>query len=222
MKSVINVLRKEWMCFKGSDKGVFGLYLILILSWSLLLGAGGQESGIKTGPLWLIFFSVVVAANFSNTVFISERVTGSLEILITSGLSRNSILYGKMLFVSVMSIVIGAICLALGVLWSELIFRTGVSGGYVNSVDFLIYACSVFVNVSISAYLSVRIANPRLIHFASMFILAVIIFSYMALSSYLPVSPVYLILVLLLSGAIFTLLARREFNSERILQTVIL
>ncbi|NLG19182.1 MAG: ABC transporter permease subunit [Fibrobacter sp.] len=220
MKSVINVLRKEWLCFKGSDKGVFGLYLILILSWSLLLGTGGQETGIKTGPLWLIFFSVVVAANFSNTVFISERVTGSLEILITSGLSRNSILYGKMLFVSVMSIVIGGICLALGLLWSELIFKTG--GGHADSVDFLIYACSVFVNVSNSAYLSVRIANPRLIHFANMFILAVIIFSYMALSSYFPVPPVYLILVLLFLGTVFTLLARREFNSERILQPVIL
>jgi|LFRM01.2.fsa_nt_gb ABC-type Na+ efflux pump permease subunit len=219
MKSILQVLRKEWMCFIGSDRGVFGLYAILVLSWSFLLGSG-DDSGIRLGALWLVFFSVVVSANFSSTVFISERITGALEILITSGLSRSSILFGKMLFVIMMSLIIGGICLLLGLLWPRFLFNS--SGGSVNAADFLIYAASVFLNVSNSAYLSVRISNPRLLHFANLFLLAVIVSVYMAVNSVFPLSPVILILVLLVMGVFTSILARREFNGERILQQVIL
>ena len=144
MKSILQVLRKEWMCFIGSDRGVFGLYAILVLSeFSAWIR---DDSGIRLGALWLVLFSVVVSANFSRTVFISERITGALEILITSGLSRSSILFGKMLFVIMMSLIIGGICLLLGLLWPRFLFNS--SGGSVNAADFLIYAASVFLNVS--------------------------------------------------------------------------
>ena len=219
MSSIITVLKKEWKCFTGSDRGVFFLYLILVLTWSFLL-ASGDNSAIHTGPLWLVFFSVVIAANFSNTVFISERVTGALEIMITSGLSRNGILFGKMIFVIIMSTAVGGICMGLGLLWHQLFYDF--SGGFLTSSDFLVYVSSVFINVGSSAFLSVRMANPRMLHFTNLLLLGGIVSFYLAASQFLTLSPIYLVVLLASLGVLFSWLAKREFDSERILQPVIL
>ena len=218
MKGLLTVVKKEWMCFIGGDRGIFLLYGILILTWSFLL-ASGDDSTMRTGPLWLVFFSVVIAANFSNTVFISERITGALEILITSGLSRNAILFGKMAFIMGMSLMVGGACMLLGMLWCVLLFDTGYS--FLTISDYLIFAASAFVNVSSSAFLSVRMANPRLLHFTNLFLLGGIVFVYTILSHFYPVPVGALLLVLSGFGSVCTILAQREFSSERILQPVL-
>ena len=218
MKELKTVIYKEWKCFIDSDRGIFILYTVLVLSWSFFL-VGGNDSSLRTGPLWLVFFSVVVAANFSNTVFISERISGALEILITSGLSRSSILFGKMSFVMGMSLVIGGSCMGLSCLWQYLMYDNEVA--VLRSIDFFTYAASAFVNTAGSAFLSVRMPNPRLLHLANLFLTGCVIAVYTILSLYYPVPDFFLPLFLILIGLAGSILAKNEFNSERILQPVV-
>lgn len=218
MKGLKTIVFKEWKCFTGSDRGVFILYAVLVLSWSFFL-VGGSDSSLRTGPLWLVFFSVVVAANFSNTVFISERISGALEILITSGLSRNSILFGKMSFVMGMSSVIGGVCMLLACFWQYLMHDYEMV--VLRPLDFITYAASAFVNTAGSAFLSVRMPNPRLLHLANLFLTSCVVAVHTILSLYWPVPDFFLPLFLVLAGLVSSILAKNEFNSERILQPVI-
>jgi ABC-type Na+ efflux pump permease subunit len=217
MKGLKTIICKEWKCFIGSDRGVFILYAVLVLSWSFFL-IGGSDSS-RAGPLWLVFFSVVVAANFSNTVFISERISGALEILITSGLSRNSILFGKMSFVMGMSLVIGGGCMGLACFWQHLMYDYEITT--LRTLDFVTYAASAFLNTAGSAFLSVRMPNPRLLHLANLLLTGCVVVAYTVLSLYYPVPDFFLPLFLVLIGLVSSILAKNEFNSERVLQPVI-
>lgn len=221
MRSLGVVIAKEWKCFLGSDRGLFILYCFLVLVWSTLL-ATRDSSHFNTEPLWLVFFSVVITANFSNTIFISERVSGALEILITSGLSRSAILYGKMAFILLMSLFFGLLCFIITTLFQKIL-----SDGYmdiepVRLSGFLLYAGSAFLNVASSAYLSIRMSNPRLLHFANMFILGSIVGVYMYLSSKYDISILTLTLILSIIAGIFCWRAQKLYNSEKILQPIYL
>jgi ABC-type transport system involved in cytochrome c biogenesis permease component len=217
MKSIGVVIAKEWKCFLGSDRGMFVLYMFLVLTWSLLLATRGSAH-FDAGPLWLVFFSVVITANFSNTVFISERVSGALEILITSGFSRNAVLYGKMAFVLAMSLVFGLLCITLTFLFEKLIYNSDVQ--QIEFSGFFLYAGSAFLNVASSAYLSVRMSNPRLLHFANMFLLGIIVGTYMVLSSMFYIPIIFLISFFCISAVFICWRAQKLYNSEKILQPI--
>lgn len=220
MNGILTVIHKEWRCFLGSDRGIFFVYGLLIVSWSIMMATGNGSDITTTGPIWIVFFSVVISANFSNTVFISERTNGILEILITSGLARRDILYGKMIFVIGMSTVTGMICLAFSPLW-ELVIPTETELA-VNADSLLLYTSAVFMNAGNSAYLSIRMGNPRLLHIANILILAFITGLHSFAAIHTALSPVLLPFVLALLGAVSTVMARRLFESEKILQPVIL
>lgn len=219
MRSTIAVIAKEWKCFLGSDKGMFFLYFFLILIWSLLL-ASKSSPDLYSAPLWLVFFSVVITANFSNNVFISERVSGALEIFITSGLSRNAILYGKMIFILIMSNISGVLCFLMATIMHRFLFNGEEKP--LNGADLLLYSGSAFLNVASSAYLSVRMSNPRLLHFANMFLLGIIVGAYIMLSSLYTIHILYLILLLFMAGGFICWRAQVLYNSEKILQPVYL
>jgi ABC-type transport system involved in multi-copper enzyme maturation permease subunit len=216
MRGIRAVVEKEWRCFRGSDRGLFIFYGVLVVSWSLFL-AFRENPAMTSGPWWLVFFSVVVTANFSNTVFISERVNGALEILITAGFSRKAILAGKMLFILLMSVFMGFICLLLG-----MIIRNSIQGAsdFLLAEDFLIFTGAAFLNTSGAAFLSVRMSNPRLLHIGNMFILLLIVILYSVLSFATVVSPLILVIMLFTVSLLFTWLAAIEFESERILRPV--
>jgi len=218
MSGIITILQKELASFIGSDKGVFGVYAIIVAVWSFMFLFG--EDGVG-GQLWFVFFSVIVAANFSSTVFISERINGTLEILITSGLSRDAILFGKMIFIIQMTFIIGFSCALLaGVLG---IILPGIEGARAfGFYDAVLYLSATFLNVASSAYFSVRLSNPRLLHFINIFIIGAIITIYSTMSSLFNLHHYFLVVGFLLLGAVFTFLAKKEFTGERIIQPVIL
>lgn len=217
INGVRTVLIKEWKCFVGSDRSVFILYMILVVSWSFLIANSNTQ--INTGSLWLVFFSVIVAANFSNTVFISERVTGTLEIFMTSGISRDSILFGKMVFVFLMSSFMGLLCIMFGITWQTIFPEFGITS--IGVYEIVVYLSSTVLNIGSSAFLSVKMANPRLLHFANILITAVVVIVYMAVSGFLYLPHYLLPAVLICGGIVMSIFARREFNSEKILQPVI-
>ena len=52
MKKLNAIIGKEWAGFLGSERGVFSVYGILVLSWSFL----PLYKGLGTGPIWWLFF----------------------------------------------------------------------------------------------------------------------------------------------------------------------
>lgn len=218
MKGVLTIVQKEWRCFLGSDRGIFLLYLVLMLSWSIMLANPG-ESAVQAGQIWFIFFSVVISANFSNTVFIAERVNGILEILLTSGLSRKQILFGKMLFVAGMSIIIGIICMLISHVWRYILFDGGTQT--LSVTDVIVYCCAVVMNTASGAYFSVKMGNPRLLHLLNLLALGGIVILHSVAVSFLTVPIFILPTLLLVFAAVCTMLALRLYESEKILQPVL-
>lgn len=109
--------------------------------------------------------------------------------------------------------------MGLACLWQYLIYDYEML--VLRPLDFITYAASAFVNVAGSAFLSVRMPNPRLLHLANLFLTGCVIAVYTILSLYYPVPDLILPLLLILVGMVSSVLAKNEFNSERILQPVI-
>jgi ABC-type transport system involved in multi-copper enzyme maturation permease subunit len=222
MSQVVLIFKKEWLNFVRGDRGIFIVYLILVAGWGVLL-ATTHDDGTMAVPLWVVFFSVIVAVNFSSTVFVLERVSGSLEILLTCGISRSAILYGKMLFVVIMTFVIGAGCFACAVLVRKFISGPeGLQADILTWRTFALYAGATFLNAAGSAYFSVVLPNPRLLHFINLLIAGFVMTAYTAVSLIRPLPPEIAAAALVLLGIVFTALARREFESERIVKPVVL
>jgi ABC-type Na+ efflux pump permease subunit len=216
MKKINAILRKEWVNFKGSERGVFAIYAILVFFWSFF--PLNRELG--AGPIWWLFFSVIISGNFSNTVFVSERLSGSMEILLTSGFPRNSVLFGKVAFILCMSIVIGMMCFSLSIVW---LFLSGhidspIEGDVLYGA--LLYCAGAFMNVSCGAWLSVRLQSPRIIPFMTIFIMAAMVASFYVLS-YAFGAPLWMLgIAFVIAAAFFLLRAKKEFNGEKIIQPI--
>jgi hypothetical protein len=219
---VILIFRKEWLNFCRSDRSVFIVYLFLVAGWGMLIATTEGQSA-ASAALWLTFFSVIIAANFSSMVFVSERMTGSLEILLTSGLPRGAILYGKVAFVATMTLAIGGLCALVGAVIRPVAGAAhgpALPDGAVVSHVVLYFAATVF-NAASSACFSVWLPNPRLLHFVNLLLLAAVMSAYTALSSLYSLPLHVVSAFLLVIGAVFLALGRRAFESERITKPVI-
>jgi len=217
MSNLTTILRKEIKSLTGSDRSTLIIYLLISVLWSFTLLTGENGAG---GRLWLVFFAVIAAANFSGAVFISERVSGTLEILITSGLSRDAVLFGKMLFVIVMTSIMGLLCAGLAMLWGAVIPGLELSRT-LGVYEAALYLSVTYLNAAASAYFSVRMDNPRFLHFVNLFMTGILAASYHAASGFAELHPSIEVLAFFLAGALFTFLARREFAGERIIRPVI-
>jgi ABC-type transport system involved in multi-copper enzyme maturation permease subunit len=186
----------------------------------VLIAVNVREFSTHASALWWVFLSVIVSGNFAATVFSSERMTGSLEVLLTCGISRRAILAGKIAYIVVMSLALGGLCYLLAILWT-------VAGGIPLSLiarttpvlnHAVLFATACYMNASCSAWLSLYLPNPRLSNFANLLVLAVVIGVHTALAEVLPLSPWALPLALALVGVLFQLGATRAFRSERVIQ----
>ena len=217
MKKLNAIISKEWKSFAGSDRGVFAVYAVLILSWSFLPLYKGLSMGME--DVWWLFFSVVISGNFSNTAFVSERLSGSMEILLTSGFPRDTVLFGKAAFITGISIAIGTLCLCLSRLWLHL------AGGQTGFDHAALYGAGLYcagtcMNVAIAAWMSVRLQSPRLIPIVTILVMSLIVAGFSGLVFFINV-PQWMLPVILLSIAfVFLLLARKEFNGEKIIQPI--
>jgi ABC-type Na+ efflux pump permease subunit len=218
MTGLPTVVRKELKCF-GGDKGQFFVYALMSALWGLALSIDGSSGGGAGARFLSVFFAVIVAAGFTGTIFISERVTGTLEVLFTSGVSRDAVFFGKMLFAVGMSMAVGLLCAAFALLWGVTLdagapWRPGVS-------DAALYISTAYLNAAASACFSVRMGNPRFLHFINLFMTAALLSVYSAASTLLAVSWPMLAGGFLSVGVLFTFLARREFAGERVTRPVI-
>ncbi len=217
------IIRKEWTGFVKSDRWIFVIYGFLVIAWSFLLSPNMNMLASGTGYLWLAFFSVIISGNFSSTTFVAERMSGSLEILLTSGISRQSILLGKIAFVVIMSTGMGITCYIIA-----LIINT-VQGENVLVLlkivpigeEIALYVGACFMNATCGAWVSVRVSSPRLLPFVNLFVLGLVVIIFTLLADTFLLSIWYLIIALVGIGTIFYSLAYKEFNSERVIQPIV-
>ncbi len=211
------IVRKEWKNFLGSERGVFVIYAVLVLFWSFL----PLNKDLGNGPIWWLFFSVIISGNFSNTVFVSERLSGSMEILLTCGFSRDAVLFGKVAFVLLMSIAIGAACFSLSLVW--LLLASGLSHVSVSSETLssaALFVAGALMNVSCGAWLSIRLQSPRIIPFMTIIILALVVSGFSGLASVCHAPQWILGLVLAAAGGVFLFFAKKEFHGEKVIAPI--
>jgi len=215
MNAILSIFKKEWHCFKGSEKGVFIVYSILLFVWSFF-PLNNVSTVAMSGSLWWLFFSVIISGNFASTVFVAERLSGSMEILLTSGYSRNAVLFGKMLFVMTLSIVIGILCLGLSFVWIMVSGHSQIAFGQAIFFAALVYSAGTFMNAASGAWLSVVLSSPRLLPFINVLVVGMICAIYSALHIFCGFAEWQLGLLLIIAGFVFLQLAKKEFNSEKI------
>jgi ABC-type transport system involved in multi-copper enzyme maturation permease subunit len=220
MKDMFAILEKEWRTFTGSEKGVFIVYAILILTWSFLPLYNNLGSFALGGTVWWLFFSVIISGNFAQTVFVTERMSGSMEILLTSGFSRDGVLFGKILFVMVMSIAIGGLCIGLSLAWIALKGHAALLPGTSLLYAALLYVAGTFMNAAAGAWMSIRLSSPRLIPFVTILLVGLVCGVYYALFFAVPASEWLLSALLFCAGCVFLALARKDFNGEKIIAPV--
>ena len=164
------VFCKECRSFIGSERGLLFVYAVLIAGWSLLPLAGGIE---QTGSLSWLLFSVIISSNFAGPVFVSERLSGAMEVLLTSGLSRSSVLWGKLLFVVGISFAAGACSFALSLVWLNFMGEYhGLQTGYLLHIAAL-YCAGAVMNSACTAWLSVRLRSPRTVPLTGILLTAI-------------------------------------------------
>ncbi|MBN1984544.1 MAG: hypothetical protein JW795_23660 [Chitinivibrionales bacterium] len=230
MNDTLTVVRNELACFFRSDRSLFIVYSVLIVVWSFLIGTSMNGQTDLPQDLWLISFSVIVSGTFSNVTFMAERISGAFEILLTCGLSRGAILGGKIVAVTAVSTLVGVLCYGCSVVVT--VVNSSVSGGDATaaaeglSVRHTMYQLCVFtsaclMNASSGAWFACRIKDPRLLHFITMVVLALVVTLYSLLSLLCPVSSWLLIALLLGLSLLFYYLALRDFHSERIVHPIV-
>lgn len=216
MKTVSVILKKEWDNFLGSERGVFAIYGVLVLSWSLL----PLSKDLAAGPVWWLFFSVIISGNFAATVFVSERLNGSMEILLTSGFPRNAVLFGKVAFITLMSTAIGGLCFCFALCWLHLSGRPHALYAGEVLMGAGLYCAGTVMNVACGAWMSLRLQSPRIIPFISILFMAAVMAAYYGLS-YLVAAPQWtLIVVLVFAAAFFLYRAKKEFDGEKVIQPI--
>ncbi|MBD3322379.1 MAG: hypothetical protein GF350_14860 [Chitinivibrionales bacterium] len=213
MKHCFLIIKNEWNNFKGNDPGLFAVYGIIIAIYSILFASNMISNNNQQNIVWWIFFSVVATGSFSGSVLIVERLKGSFEILLTCGISRNTILLGKVLYMVLMSIAMGLFPFVLSRLWVTFM------SAYTTPVDWtgpVLYVGASFTSASCASWLGICLANPRLVHFVNLLLLSVVV----AVHYFFNLGLVSLFFFLCAPGVLFLFLGMRAFASERVIQPV--
>jgi ABC-type Na+ efflux pump permease subunit len=226
MNPTLTIVSREFKCFAGSDRGVFVVYGILVVLWSLLYLSRSAAGGEIISLLWAMTFAAVVGGNFAQTTFLAERMNGALEILLACGISRRAIVAGKTIFIVAMTIVIGFACLGLAALWSVMAATLDYGAAPIGAEVFVVYGAAAFLNAAMSCWFSVVLPNPRVLHFINLgFTLSLVALFYLAtgpLHMDVHAASFLLTAILLAGGALFIALGIRAFSGERVIAPVTL
>ncbi len=215
MSEIRVIVRKEWRNFAGSERGVFVVYGALVLAWSLLVRNNILNSSTLFTGIWWLSLSVLVSSTVANSVFVTERLSGSMEILLTCGFSRSAVLYGKVLFVVFVSIALGALCSGLALVWSigdnPALFLRGILG----NAD--LYCGGAFLSATAGAWLSIRFSSPRIIPFVVLILVSGVCGAYLVVAQFTGLPEWALFLLTLVIGGGLLGLAKKDFHGEKII-----
>jgi hypothetical protein len=223
MTGIGMILSKEWRSTLGSEKGVFFVYAIMVFTWSFLFISTGSGGTPEVYTVWLLTFAIVLTSVFAQNVYVAERVSGSLEILLTSGPSRGAILVGKTVFVVAMTSIMGFLCIGLSLVWAAILpwhIVPGTELAGARPFSFVIFADGAFMSAACAAWLSVALPSPRVLAFLNLLFGVFVVGLYYLVRAFLPIPSWCLALIVLAAGGVFMRLAWREFEGEKIIRPV--
>lgn len=215
------IFKNEIRSYFKSDKALFIAHLIIIFSFGSLYSSHFKNLHSNMGLIWLVSFSVIVTSNFSYSTFVSERMNGMLEILLVSGIKRKDILLGKVIHVILFSSIMGLLIYMVSILMNFIMGQREMDIFRSVIVAFPVYLSSCVFNVSISAWFSVKLPNPRILSFVNLFIIVIISTVNFIIGELFNISGNSIIVILLFGAAVFYKLALNEYRSENVTKPLI-
>jgi ABC-type transport system involved in cytochrome c biogenesis permease component len=213
------IFKEEFEKLRFSEPGQHMMYVVMILCWSALLGINVSLGMMTLSTGWWLFFSVVITATLSTTVFVAELIQGALEILLTCGVSRRAILYGKILYCTLMSVAMGYACFALSILWHAVTAKAfGARHLTVPYTELVLYLSAAFFNTVFGAWMTIRLSSPRILYLLNMIAVAFIFGLWTALRTRFDLSEWWLIAGMTVLGLALIPLAERAFETERVIR----
>ena len=216
----MNLFRHELKVFFHSGKSSLLFVLLTVISWGAMMGGHPLDTIESTTLVWVLFFSLVSSAGITTSVFIRERLTGVLEVLLTSGLSRRRIVLEKLLFSYGVVLVMGLLTFVVAIGVSGVLYDKLYSLNVVIQY-FVAYSGGALVLVSSSAWFALLLSNPRVAYLFNFLLISVL----SGIALYLQGNSSYwlsLVVTFFMPTLFFVYLAIGQLSKESVLQKPLL
>ncbi len=221
MSELFLIYKQELLSFLKSGKSSLLLLAFTTLAWGGFITNKIETIDDPSSYLWVLFFSLVAGAGLTTSVFVRERVSATLEVLLHSGLERNSILLGKLLFTTSMTLLVGVGAFSISFIVRSILYKD--SGQLFDEIGVVIslYSASTILVSNSSALLSMVLSNPRLVQFVNFSLLTVVSVLFGLFSPQGRISLWILSFSLIILSAILFFFTKRAFRNEKIIQPLI-
>jgi hypothetical protein len=166
------IFNQELKSLVRSTKTTILSLVLVSLFWGFFLSYRIYD--FQESILWIIFSAFVSSSGFANISFARERLVGSWEILLASGISRKTIFWAKLIFVQTASFVCGITMLLVAFSMRYVSYFLGWSH-YKFYVTVLLFFFAAFSINILTAYFTILNINLRLINLINMAVMAVCI-----------------------------------------------
>jgi ABC-type transport system involved in cytochrome c biogenesis permease component len=166
------IFSNELKSLAKSTKATILSLVLVSLFWGLFLSYNIFDT--RKSIIWIIVSAFVASSGFANVSFARERLAGSWEILLASGISRKTIFWAKFAFTQTATFFCGIITLAIAysvmcvvfllVPYYDLIF-----------IDALLFFCTALSINALTAYFTIINVNMRAAQLINMFVVSVCI-----------------------------------------------
>lgn len=218
---MFTIMKYEFKSLIKSGPATIALLIFTALVWSNYV-SNQVESIEEVGSfLWVISYAFVMTAGISYSVFIRERTSGALEILLTSGIERLDIIRGKIAFATIVSSLMGVVSFGVAFIIKYLIFKADFFS-YTELTEILgIYVGSTVFITSLSAFYSLLLKTPRLMQFLNFITLGILSFIYILFDVMLEIPLWYFALFLMILSSILNRITSGLFLREQVIEQIV-
>lgn len=218
---MFTIMKFEFRSLIKSGPSAIALLIFTALLWSNYVSSQVDSIEDIGSFLWVISFAFVMTAGISYSVFIRERTNGALEILLTSGIEKLSIIQGKILFATIVSSLMGVTSFLFAFFLKFVVFREEFyDWSELTDILFMYVGSAVFIT-SLSAFYSLLLKTPRLIQFLNFLTIGILSSIYMAFNILLEAPLWWFALALIVLSTILNKISSRLFLREQVIEQVV-
>ncbi|MDR0305191.1 MAG: hypothetical protein LBH98_10580 [Chitinispirillales bacterium] len=171
MDDFLIIFKHELKSLTKSAKSTILSLALVSFFWGLFLSNNILD--YNKSIIWIIVSAFVASAGFANVSFARERLAGSWEILLASGISRRTIFWAKFAFTQTATFFCGIITLTIA--YSVLWFFFSFLPYYQFFINVLSFFCAALSINALSAYFTIINVNMRAIQLINMSVMSVCI-----------------------------------------------
>ena len=215
------LIRQELLAFLRGGINSLLFVGLTTLSWGIMMGSYPLSSFELTTLLWVLFYALVTSAGITSTVFIRERQSGNLEILLVSGVSRKEIALSKIAFSFGVTSLMGGVTLLVATLFSVAVFGESVTVSALAKY-YVVYLFGAALMVSSSAWLALVLDNPRTVYILNFLLLSVISVLFITLATFFESYGMALLVIFIPLPLLFVWLTYRQLFKESVIRRPLL